>query len=210
MAVLPLFVSQRFDRIETRCFECGIHPEEDADRCREADADRERPPRQRNREAGDEVHAPSRCRLPRPMPSRPPSEVRNAASIRNWNRISRAARAERLAHADLARPLGDRDRHDRHHADAADHQRDRRDHDQREERALADLIPQLQEGVLRERRRSRSADRASGRGGCASRARRRRWRRPALTPSRGTQRDLDRQERRAARRCGSRFRPKMR
>ena len=35
------------------------------------------------------------------------------------------ARAERLAHADLARPLGDRDHHDRHDADAADHQRDR-------------------------------------------------------------------------------------
>ena len=45
-----------------------------------------------------------------------------------------AARAERLADADLARPLGDRDHHDRHHADAADHQRDRRDDDQREER----------------------------------------------------------------------------
>ena len=36
-----------------------------------------------------------------------------------------AARAERLADADLARPLGHRDHHDRHHADAADHQRDR-------------------------------------------------------------------------------------
>ena len=45
-----------------------------------------------------------------------------------------AARAERLADADLARPLGDGDRHDAHHADAADHQRDRRDHDEREER----------------------------------------------------------------------------
>ena len=43
-----------------------------------------------------------------------------------------AARAERLADADFARPLGHRDRHDRHHADAADHQGDRRDHDQRE------------------------------------------------------------------------------
>ena len=60
-----------------------------------------------------------------------------------------AARAERLAHADLARALGDRDHHDRHHADAADHQRDRRDDDQRQERRLADLVPHLQDGVLR-------------------------------------------------------------
>ena len=32
-----------------------------------------------------------------------------------------APRAERLAHADLARALGDADRHDAHDADAADH-----------------------------------------------------------------------------------------
>ena len=41
-----------------------------------------------------------------------------------------AACPERLADADLARPLGDRDRHDGHHPDAAHHQRDRRDDDQ--------------------------------------------------------------------------------
>ena len=49
--------------------------------------------------------------------------------------------AERLAHADLARALGDRDHHDRHHPDAADHQGDRGDHHQREERGPADLLP---------------------------------------------------------------------
>ena len=45
--------------------------------------------------------------------------------------------AERLADADLARPLGHRDHHDRHDADAADHQRDRRDDDERQEHAPA-------------------------------------------------------------------------
>ena len=41
--------------------------------------------------------------------------------------MSLAPRADRHAHADLARPLGDRDQHDVHHADAADDQRDHRD-----------------------------------------------------------------------------------
>ena len=38
-----------------------------------------------------------------------------------------AARADRLADADLARPLADRDQHDVHDPDAADDQRDRGD-----------------------------------------------------------------------------------
>ena len=59
-----------------------------------------------------------------------------------------AAGAECLANADLARPLRDRDHHDRHDADAADHQRDRRDDDQREEGRLADLVPHLHHRVL--------------------------------------------------------------
>ena len=44
-----------------------------------------------------------------------------------------ARRAERLAHADLARALGDRDHHDRDDAHAADEQADRRQHDHHEE-----------------------------------------------------------------------------
>src|SRR4051794_30670896 len=57
--VVPLFVPQRFDRIQPRRLERGIHAEEDADGRREADADRERPPRQGNREAGEQVHGPA-------------------------------------------------------------------------------------------------------------------------------------------------------
>ena len=41
--------------------------------------------------------------------------------------MCRFRRADRLADADLARPLGDRHQHDVHHADAADEQRDRCD-----------------------------------------------------------------------------------
>ena len=36
-----------------------------------------------------------------------------------------AASAKRFADADLPRPLGDRNHHDRHHANTTDHQRDR-------------------------------------------------------------------------------------
>src|SRR5476651_2266571 len=55
----PSFVTQCLDRIEARRLEGGIHTEEDADRRREADADRERPPRQRDGEARREVHHPA-------------------------------------------------------------------------------------------------------------------------------------------------------
>ena len=51
-----------------------------------------------------------------------------------------ARRAERLAHADLARALGDRDHHDRDHAHAADDQADRRQHDHHEEEHAEDLV----------------------------------------------------------------------
>ena len=102
----------------------GKQAEEDADGGGEADAEGERPPGQRDGEA-DSQWTSRPMPLPQMMPMTPPAEVRKTASIRNCQRISRAAGAERLADADLARALGDRDHHDRHDADAADHQRDR-------------------------------------------------------------------------------------
>ena len=60
---------------------------------------------------------------PNAMPITPPMPVSVAASIEELQHDVAARRAERLAHADLARAIGDRDHHDRHHADAADHQR---------------------------------------------------------------------------------------
>ena len=105
--------------------------------------------------------------LPRRMPSTPPTEVRNDGLDQELPEDLAAPGAERLADADLARPFGDRDHHDRHHADAADHQRDRRDDDEREERRLADLIPHLQDGVLRGQVEVVRLRRASAGGGCA-------------------------------------------
>ena len=87
--------------------------------------------------------------LPQRMPRSPPSDVRNAASIRNCQRISRR-RARHLAHPDLARPLGHRDHHDRHDADPPDHQRDRRNHDKREVDRLRDLLECLDDRVARD------------------------------------------------------------
>ena len=58
-------------------------------------------------------------------------------------------RAERLADADLARPLGHRDHHDRHDADAADHQGDRRDDDERQVDRAGRLVEELHRHVLR-------------------------------------------------------------
>ena len=50
----------------------------------------------------------------------PPASESASASTRNWGRMSRGSRADRHAHADLARPLGDRHEHDVHDPDAAD------------------------------------------------------------------------------------------
>ncbi len=54
-APVVLFVPERFDGIETGGLEGGVHPEEDADRGREAEANGKRPPRERDREAGGEM-----------------------------------------------------------------------------------------------------------------------------------------------------------
>ncbi len=103
---------------------------------------------------GSEMGKPVARLMANPMPA-PHRMPRIAAHRRQHRGLGQelkqdflTARAERLAHADLTRPLGDRNHHDRHHADAADHQRDRRDHDQRQEHRAADLIPQPQDGVL--------------------------------------------------------------
>src|SRR5437588_12995064 len=52
-------VSERFDGIQTRRLEGGIHAEENADRRRVAEADRERPPWERDGEAGEQMDGPA-------------------------------------------------------------------------------------------------------------------------------------------------------
>ncbi len=115
----------------------------------------EKPMPMANDHQGSETGKPvSQCTdMPMPLPMAMPS---SAADRGHEDRLEQelpqdldAPCAERLAHADFARALGDADRHDAHDADAADHQRNRRQHDEREERRLADLIPDLQQRVLR-------------------------------------------------------------
>ena len=95
--------------------------------------------------------------LPKTMPRTPPAGRQECRLDQELPEDLAAPCAERLAHADLPRALGDRDHHDRHHADAADHQRDRGDDDERQERRLADLIPHLQRPRPASRDRNRSA-----------------------------------------------------
>ena len=57
----------------------------------------------------------------------PPTTEMSVVSITNCRMMSRLPRADRAAHADLARPLQHAGQHDVHDADAADEQRDRRD-----------------------------------------------------------------------------------
>ena len=73
--------------------------------------------------------------LPRAMPSTPPSHREERRLDEELEEDLAPPRAEGLAHADLPRPLGDRDDHDGHDADAADHQGDGGDDDEREEGA---------------------------------------------------------------------------
>ena len=135
----------------------------------------EKPMPSANDHQGSETGKPESQWTIRPMRAAE-EDAEQAADRRQEHRLDQelpedlaAARAERLADADLARALGDRDHHDRHDADAADHQRDRGDHDEREERRLADLVPDLQDRVLRHQVEVVRLHRASGCGGCASR-----------------------------------------
>ena len=81
----PLLQAAAPRRIEARAHR-RHHPEEDPDAGREAEADRERPPGQRDRSRWPASPTDrSRCRTD---PRIPPIEVSTAASDRNWNRIS--------------------------------------------------------------------------------------------------------------------------
>ncbi len=108
-----------------------------------------------NDHQGSEMGKPVASVTPTPMPL--PHRMPRIAANRGENRRLGqeleqhflTAGAERLPHADFARPLGHRNHHDRHHADAADHQRNRGDDEQCQERGAADLIPHAQDGVLR-------------------------------------------------------------
>ncbi len=81
----------------------------------------QRVPRQEDVHGVRGAHGGGRCPRPRRWPR--PSVESTIASTRNCRRMSRDARADGQADADLAGPLGDRDEHDVHDAHAAHDQR---------------------------------------------------------------------------------------
>src|SRR5215831_15858306 len=58
MAPSALFIAERLDGIQPRGLERGVHAEEQPDRRGKAEAERECPPRQRDRETRRDVHGP--------------------------------------------------------------------------------------------------------------------------------------------------------
>ena len=61
--------------------------------------------------------------MPRMMPSNPPTELSETASIRNWVRMSRPCAPTAIRDPDLTRPFGYADQHDVHDTDAPNDQR---------------------------------------------------------------------------------------
>jgi signal transduction histidine kinase len=99
------------------------------------------------------VFQPASCCIASRRPS--PRPRRDAARDAEHERLDEELEhdvatscAERLAHADLARPLRDRDQHDVHDADAADEQRDRRDAGEQEAERLRGLLERLEQRRL--------------------------------------------------------------
>ena len=81
----------------------------------------------------------------------------------------RPARAERLAQADLARPLGHHHQHDVHDHDAADDERQRDDADEHGEDAVGGRVVDVEDGVGREDAEVVAAASASARARCEAR-----------------------------------------
>ena len=120
-------VAQGLDRIDRRGAARRIERGEERDDAQQHEGQAARTARSA---AGQRRTAASASRLTsgaqavaRRRPSPPLRKTTNRVSTKNWRRIERAGRADRLAHADLARALAHRDQHHVHHADAAEQER---------------------------------------------------------------------------------------
>ena len=128
---------------------------------------------------------PAETTRPTTMPMRPPMQREGQRLDEELGEDVAATRADRLADADLAGPLADRDQHDVHDPDAADDQRDRGDAAEEQRQRRGDrrrgleqlgLVEDVEVGgvgrgqlvAVAEQRRDRGA-----RGGHAARDRRR-------------------------------------
>jgi hypothetical protein len=137
-----LLVPQGDDGIQVRGFPCGVDAKDqadsagDAERCagpehshvggeRRKCADEES-----DRRAEEHADEPTHCR----ERDRFQSELQQDVPLGSANR---------LAHADLARPLGDRDKHDVHHAHTADDQTYAGDCEHEDENAARELVPEV-------------------------------------------------------------------
>ena len=122
-SVLNLFIAQRFDRIELRGLVGGIEPEE------RADAGRREEGQQDGCRDDDRAHVAQLAE--QKGAANADCDADQAADDAEQQGLGQELHADvvrrganRLADADLARPLGDADQHDVHDADAADDQRD--------------------------------------------------------------------------------------
>ena len=82
---------------------------------------------------------------PTAMPMRPPRPGQRERLDQELGEDVAAPGADRLADADLAGPLADRDQHDVHDPDAADDQRDRGDAPEQQRQRAADRVGRLEQ-----------------------------------------------------------------
>src|ERR1051326_4564016 len=141
-----LLVSQRVYRVQPRRPHRREHPEDHA--CNRAGA-----------ECGDDRQRRNRCLYWRDLSNEHGNAGAEDQSDDGADRRQRhgfdeelpedraARRAKCLSHADLTRPFGDRNHHDRDDAHAADEQADRREHDHDQEEHPKDLVVRLEELV---------------------------------------------------------------
>src|SRR5687767_12908697 len=115
-------MAEGLDGIEPRSLGRGVDPEDDADQGRHPDPERDRPPLERvgeRRDPGDQDRDPE--------PERHSGQsTEGGQNDRLGEKLAhdvRSACPDRLADADLARALGDRDEHDVHHHDSTDDER---------------------------------------------------------------------------------------
>src|SRR5258705_4808429 len=151
MMASRLFVAERLNGIHPRGATRGIQPETHTGERRREQRRHDRPQRHVRGNGGDgrdeereqaaaqhadgAAHERERRRLDQELPQ------------------DGAARcAQRLAHADLPRPLGHGDHHDRDYANATHDQSDRRQYQHHEEEHAAHLVPRVEQFVLGDER----------------------------------------------------------
>src|SRR5258706_2480578 len=131
LAIDRSFVPQRVDRIEQSRLAGGIIAEEQAYSDREQHGDEDG--------LGRELHGPAEAAPdhegaydPQEHARGTPDEAQHHGFAQELQPDRSFRRADGDTHADLPRPLRDRDQHDVHDADAADQERDRGNRDEKD------------------------------------------------------------------------------